>query len=192
MSLLVEPLSGAALDAALPDLARLRITVFRAFPYLYDGNEDYEQRYMRSYRDNPSAILVAARDGNRVVGAATGMPLADHHDAAQIKDATDVSDVFYCAESVLLPNYRGRGIGHAFFDQREAHGRALGLSKSAFCSVERPEDHPLRPTDYQPLDPFWRKRGYAPIPGLTAEFSWKDVDRPAETVKSLQFWMRAL
>ena len=29
---------------------------------------------------------------------------------------------------------------------------------------------------YRPLDSFWRARGYAPLPGVIAEFSWKDVD----------------
>ena len=40
----VERLTGAALAAALPDVARLRIAVFRAYPYLYDGDAAYEER----------------------------------------------------------------------------------------------------------------------------------------------------
>mgnify|MGYP000408638396 CR=1 FL=1 len=31
-----------------------------------------------------------------------------------------VSDIFYCAESVLLPEYRGQGIGHRFFEILES------------------------------------------------------------------------
>ena len=38
MSLELKPLTGEALSAALPGLAKLRITVFRAWPYLYDGD----------------------------------------------------------------------------------------------------------------------------------------------------------
>jgi hypothetical protein len=100
--------------------------------------------------------------------------------------------IFYCAESVLLPEYRGRGVGHRFFDLREAHARALGRSHVAFCGVMRPAEHPLRPADAAPLDPFWRKRGYAPLPGAVALFRWKDIDQPDETEKPLQFWMREL
>ena len=37
----IERLSGDALLQYLPELARLRITVFRAFPYLYDGDMAY-------------------------------------------------------------------------------------------------------------------------------------------------------
>jgi len=103
-----------------------------------------------------------------------------------------LDDIFYCAESVLLPEYRGQGIGHRFFDEREAHARRLGRTHSAFCGVIRPDDHPLRPSDYRPLDPFWRKRGYAPLGGVIAKFSWLDVDQASATEKPLQFWLRQL
>jgi GNAT superfamily N-acetyltransferase len=195
MALRIEPLTGAALEAALDDVAALRIEVFRAWPYLYDGDLGYERDYLQSYRDSARAVVVGAFDGDRLVGAATGTPLADHADdfaAAFAGTGIDLSTVFYCAESVLLPEYRGQGAGHGFFDAREAHARTHGFTKSTFCGVVRPEDHPLRPDDYAPLDPFWRKRGYAPLPGVVAEFSWKDVDQQGESRKPLQFWIRDL
>ncbi len=195
MSLRIEALTGAALDAALEDVARLRITVFRDWPYLYDGNLEYERSYLQSYRDSDKAVIVGAFDGNTLVGVATGTPLSDHADdfaAAFSGSGIELATVFYCAESVLLPDYRGRGVGHAFFDLRETHARKLGYLKSAFCAVQRPADHPLRPADYRPLDAFWRKRGYAPLENVAARFSWKDVDQPTESSKSLQFWIRDL
>lgn len=194
MTVTTRVLTGEALGAALEDVARLRIRVFHDFPYLYDGDQDYEQDYLRAYQ-SPGAVVVAAMDGARVVGAATGAPMVDHAAdfAAAFADRPEPLDqIFYCAESVLLREYRGQGIGHAFFDAREAHARALGLTFSAFCSVIRPADHPARPADYRPLDDFWHKRGYAPLPGVIARFSWRDLGEAAETEKPLQFWMRPL
>ena len=191
----VTPLTGAALEAALDDVARLRIAVFRDWPYLYDGDLDYEREYLAVYRANPRAVVVGAFDGARLVGVATGMPMQDHADdfaAAFAGTGEDLSRIFYCAESVLLPGWRGHGIGHRFFDLREDHARALGLTKVAFCSVVRPADHPLRPKGYAALDPFWRKRGYRPLAGVVARFGWKDLDQSAETEKPLQFWIRTL
>ena len=125
MTVEVLTLRGEALGAALDDLARLRIEVFRAFPYLYDGDVDYERRYLAPYRDSHDAIIIGAFDGARLVGASTGTPMEDHAEefgAAFANAGVPMDQVFYCAESVLLPDYRGRGIGHAFFDQREGRG----------------------------------------------------------------------
>jgi GNAT superfamily N-acetyltransferase len=191
----VVALTGDALVAALDDVARLRIAVFAEWPYLYDGDLDYEAQYLQTYRDAPRSILVGAFDGDTLIGASTGTPLADHDDDfATALEGTDLdpADVFYCAESVLLPQYRGQGIGHRFFDLREDHARTAGFSRSCFCAVVRPMDHPARPTDYRPLDGFWRSRGYAPLPGAVAHFSWRDLGQGAQTPKSLQFWITDL
>jgi GNAT superfamily N-acetyltransferase len=191
----VARLTGADLDAALPDVARLRIEVFRAFPYLYDGDLAYEEEYLQVYRDSDAAIVVGAFDGDRLIGAATGTPMEDHageFGTALAGTGLALDRIFYCAESVLLPGYRGQGIGHRFFDLREDHARSLGRTHCAFCGVVRPADHPLRPEDYRPLDAFWRKRGYAPVEGAVAQFRWKDIDQRDETDHPLQFWMRAL
>jgi len=191
----VARLTGADLAAALPDVARLRIEVFRDFPYLYDGDPAYEESYLQVYRDSDAAIVVGAFDGPRLIGAATGTPMEDHagaFGAALAGTGLALERIFYCAESVLLPAYRGQGMGHRFFDLREDHARGLGRTHCAFCGVLRPDDHPLRPDGYLPLDGFWRKRGYAPVDGAVAHFRWKDIDRTEETDHALQFWMRAL
>ncbi|HHX88852.1 MAG TPA: GNAT family N-acetyltransferase [Paracoccus sp.] len=195
MTLRIEALTGAALEAALDDVARLRIAVFRDWPYLYDGDEAYERRYLQSYRDSPGAILAGAFDGGRLVGAATGAPMEEHAGDFAVPFAAtgiELSDIFYCAESVLLPDWRGQGAGHRFFDIREAHARQLGRKYVAFCSVIRPADHPARPPHYRPLDAFWRARGYAPLQDVVAQFRWKDIGDTSESAKPLQFWIREL
>jgi len=196
MTIEVVRLTGTDLSAALDDLARLRIAVFRAWPYLYDGSFDYERAYFASFVASRGAIAVVARDGDRIVGAATAAPMGEHADGLAEPLAAsgyDISRLFYLGESVLLPDYRGRGLGHAFFEHREAHGRSLGgFTRAVFCSVIRPADHPMRPADYRPLDPFWRKRGYVPVPGLTGSLSWLDLGERAETAKPMQFWMTSL
>jgi len=195
MAIALDVLTGAAVEPMLPDIARLRIKLFRDFPYLYDGSLGYEREYLSALATAPGAVIVAVRDAGRIVGASTGLPLAAEHAAFRdpvARAGTDVGSVFYCAESVLEPDYRGRGFGHAFFDAREAHARALAFRCSTFCAVVRPADHPARPPDYRQLDSFWLKRGYAPVPGLVASYSWRDLGAEEETTKELQFWMKAL
>jgi GNAT superfamily N-acetyltransferase len=194
VNLHVEPLTGDALQRALPELARLRISVFRDWPYLYDGTFGYEQGYLAKFAASDGAVIVAAFDAGEIVGAATGSPMMDHADefAKPFKaSGYDIERVFYFGESVLLKGYRGKGIGHAFFDHRESHARRLGYRQTAFCGVVRPADHPLKPKDYVPLDDFWTKRGYKPIDGLVGFFEWKDLDQAEPTKKPMQFWMKA-
>ncbi len=196
MSLRIERLTGSALASTVPELARLRMTVFRDWPYLYDGTLDYEQDYLATFSAAAGAVVVAAYASDAMIGAATAAPLLDSaaEFAAPFRArGDDPANIFYFGESVLLSAYRGKGLGHAFFDHREAHARSFGaFTLAAFCAVQRPAEHPLRPQDYVPLDAFWRKRGFEKAYGLTTSFSWKDVDQPDETAKPMQFWIKAL
>ncbi len=191
----VRAFRGPDLEAALDQVAQLRITVFRDWPYLYDGTLDYERQYLATYRDNPGALLVGAFHDGTLVGASTSTPMEDHAPefAAPFRAlGIPLEKILYGAESVLLRSYRGIGLGHRFIDLREAHARGLGRSHVAFCSVIRPEDHPARPAAFRGNDAFWRGRGYEPLPGVVARFSWKDLGDWEETEKPLQFWMRGL
>ena len=192
----LKRLSGEALNQYIPELSRLRIQVFRDFPYLYDGDPEYEARYLQTYIQSPDSVIVLAFDGDKVVGASTGIPLkyeTDEVKAPFIKAGIDVDSVFYCGESVLLSQYRGQGAGVAFFDHREEHARELGGYKySCFCGVQRPEDHPRRPAGFRPLDNFWRKRGYEKHPELQTTFSWKELDEDEESPKPMTFWIKKL
>lgn len=195
MSISVAPVTGAGLADVIPALAALRIAVFRAFPYLYDGDEVYEAGYLADFAAAEGAVIVVARDGVAIVGAATAAPLRTQDEAWQAPLAAagfDVARTFYFGESVLLAGYRGQGIGHAFFDHREAQARTHGATHAAFCSVIRAADHPARPAEHRPLDAFWRGRGYAPLPGVTAHFGWKTVGGDGEEPHELQYWTRAL
>lgn len=188
--------SDPELRRQLGDLARLRIEVFRDFPYLYDGTADYEEKYLKTYTDCAESVVVIVRDGDKAIGATTGLPLDAETEEFQqpfVENGLDPKSVFYCGESVLLRNYRGRGIYAKFFAEREGHARSLGrFSWASFCCVQRPADHPLRPTDYQPLDPIWAKFGYVRHPELATEYAWKDVDQAEETLKPMIFWLKPL
>lgn len=188
--------NGRNIESFFPQLAQLRITVFREYPYLYEGTVEYEMEYLKTYSGAPRAALFAVFDGDQLVGASTCIPLADETEEVQkpfIEADYDLNSVFYFGESILLPQYRGLGLGHRFFDAREAHARSFGeYSLTCFCAVVRPDDHPLRPAGYQPHDVFWTKRGYQKEPKLQSLFDWPDVGATASTVKPMVYWIRAL
>ena len=134
MALRIVSLTASEIEGVLPALAKLRVGVFQDWPYLYQGSLDYEKDYLARYARSRGAVVVAAFSGTDLVGAATGQPLAGEVDdfrAPFAEAGLDPADYFYFAESVLDPAYRGQGVGHAFFDQREAHARRLGFDRAA-------------------------------------------------------------
>ena len=192
----VERKSGVALTPYIPELARLRIEVFRDFPYLYDGTLEYEQKYLQTYIDHPDSVIVLAFDDDEgsIVGASTALPMRDETAELQrpfLDNGYNIEQVFYCSESVLNKAYRGLGLGVRFFEEREAHAQTLGgFRHLTFCCVERPVDHPRRPAGYVPLDKFWNKRGYFKHPELRTTYLWKDLDDDIETEKPMTFWLK--
>jgi GNAT superfamily N-acetyltransferase len=186
-------LSGNKIIPYIGNLADLRIRVFREFPYLYVGSTDYEEKYIQRYTTSDESVIVIAKVGDNVIGASTGMPLKDEDKMVYgpfKKNGMDWQSYFYFGESVLRSEFRGQGIGVRFFEEREKHAISHGYKCTTFCAVDRPENHPRRPANYKPLDPFWEKRGYKKKSELKTTFKWKDLDDSEESPKSLTFWIK--
>lgn len=193
-ALTLTAISGAAIAPWLPRMAELRITVFREYPYLYDGSLAYEERYLGTYVRAPRSIAVLALDGEKLVGVSTGLPMEDETPEFQepfVRLGYDPAQLFYGAESVLLKAYRGRGVYKEFFKQREAHAAALsGMQWSCFCAVERAPSQ--QPEGYRPLDEVWTTFGYAKQPHITTHYKWKDIDEDEESDHLMVYWMKRL
>lgn len=188
--------TGADIAEVFDDLAKLRIAVFRDYPYLYEGSVAYEWGYLQTYLQSERSFLFAVYDGDKMVGATTCIPLQD--ETAEVRkpfeDAGfDIGTICYFGESILLSAYRGHGLGHRFFDEREAHARNLGAFETCcFCSVDRGDNHPLKPSDYRPNDAFWLKRGYHKEPALQSTMEWPDLGETISTPKTMIFWTKPL
>ena len=191
-----EELSGEAVRPYLRELGELRIAVFREFPYLYDGDLDYEEHYLETYVHSTRSLVVLLRHEGRLVGATTCLPMEDESPEFQapfLASGFDLNEVFYFGESIILPECRGQRAGHEFFRRREEHARRTGPFRyTAFCAVERPADHPLRPAGHRDLYDYWNRRGYVKRPEFTTTFRWRDIDGPDETAKTMTFWVKTL
>lgn len=194
MNLIV--LTGNAVIPHLDDLAQLRMTVFREYPYLYEGDLAYEHKYLKTYAESDESLFVLALDGEKVVGASTGIPMANETIEFRrpfINAGFNPDSIFYFGESVLLPGYRGKGIGVKFFEEREHYAQQLGrITHCCFCAIDRPENHPMKPENYQPLHQFWKNRGYQHHPELATTYRWKELGEVEESPKPMSFWIKNL
>lgn len=191
----IELATGAAIERHLDALAALRMSVFREYPYLYEGSLAYEREYLASYAQSPASLVVLALDGDRAIGASTALPLAQHSDDVGPPLAAagyPVERVYYFGESVLEPAYRGHGLGARFFEERERRARELGFAVATFCAVDRDPTHPQRPANYQPPGALWRRHGFVRRPDITCTFRWRDLGDAEETAKPMVFWLKEL
>ncbi len=193
--MILRTCTGAEIASVIPDLARLRVEIFKEFPYLYAGTDDYEREYLKVYAERDGAVVVVVVDGEEVVGASTGVPL--RHEPASMRapfqDAgLTVEEIFYGGESILRASHRGRGLYARLLAAREAHARRNGSTWLTFCAVERPSDHPARPDGWSPLDPVWGHFGYVPRPDLRTTMRWRDLGDAEETDHPMSFWLKAL
>lgn len=188
-------LTGAAIADVLDDLATLRLDIFPEYPYLYQGRREDELTYLATYAEAPDACVILAYDGNCVVGAATGMPLI--HEDARMLDAFagaafPLNEVYYVGELLFRPAYRNCGLGRKLLGRFESHIRSLGRCRTLTCAtVERPDDHPLRPREYIPITRFLARTGFTRLPGVTTHFMWRETDGIVRD-HPMQFWSKEL
>lgn len=183
------------LDWIIP-LAELRINVFKDWPYLYVGSVENEKRYLSRYVNAQKSFVIMALNGHKVIGASTCIWLPEESDAEIQKAFTDhnfkLEEVVYFGESVLLSEYRGFGIGSEFMKAREEFAVSCSAKYAAFCSVIRPDDHPLKPSSSRSLEDFWKRRNFVKQEHMFCEMSWNDIDQNSESTKRLQFWVKKI
>ena len=192
----IRLLHGAAIAPFITELGHLRLQVLGEYPFLYDGTALGEADFLAGYPLSERSLLVLAQEQGQVVGASLGLPLSDMADALQepfVARGQDPARVFYFAQSLVLPAYRGQGLGVRFFIERESYAHKLAdFDFCAFCSVERPGAHPLRPADFKPLDGFWRNRGFLRDSSLRSSWTWCDRGEQQVSEKIMSFWLKAL
>lgn len=195
MSLKTLTLMGKEIIPYLNDLAYLRIKVFQDFPYLYEGDMEYESEYLSTYIKCNDALMVLIVDNKKVVGASTAIPLQfESIEVKQpfIENGMKLENILYLGESVLLHQYRGKGIYSIFFNLRESLARKLDCSITTFCAVDRRSEDQRKPSSYMPLDGYWQQRGYKKDPQIHTYFTWKEVGEVKPTPKKLNFWLKTL
>lgn len=188
---------GAEVAAVLPQLARLRIEVFREYPYLYDGDLDYERRYLAVYARSSDAFVAGYFSAlGELVAAVTGVSMQEEDAALQAPlraRGFDPRRVYYLGELVMHRELHGQGLGSRLAAACIDHAHALKRFDWIACAtVIRPSDDPLRPADFRPADAFIARMGFEKVQNLIAQLSWKEIGETDESSKPMQLWLSNL
>lgn len=184
---------GKEIAAIIQDLADLRIQVFQDYPYLYEGSLEFE--YLNKYVESDFSFLFTIWENEKLIGATSCIALKD--EAAEVKEPfektnSDVNSIIYFGESILLKDFRNQGFGKLFMQKRIEFAQSFSWCKEVyFCSVERPENHPLKPIGYKDLHEFWLSQGFSPT-DLSSVFVWKDINESQESEKKMNYWKKGI
>jgi len=193
MALKILRLKGVEINPYIIELARLRIEVFKEYPYLYEGNLDYEMNYLKTYTNSSDSVMILVVDGDKIVGASTAIPLKYEMQEVQtpfLEVGMKIEDIFYFGESILNKHYRGQGVYRHFFNEREAAAKDYGCRLFTFCAVDRPPDHPKKPPHYKPLDEIWEHFGYKKHPEIYTYFKWPEIGETYQFTNRMVFWLK--
>lgn len=189
----IKALKGAEARKYVDDIADMRISMFKEYPYLYDGSIEYEREYLETYFKSENSIILLVFDKDKVVGFSNVIPFVE--ETAELKkpfegNKLDVKDYLYIGEVMLKDRYRGKGLLRKFFEHHENYAKEHGYPYLTFITSKRPDNHPMKPSDYRELGPIWEHFGYSLDDRLVAEFKWKQIDTGKEEENSLSFWVK--
>ena len=193
----IKTFTGPEAREHFRDLAHFRISLFKEFPYLYQGTEDYEKEYLETYFRSPNSHIILVYDRNKLIACSTGIPLTEEMKEIQepfLKNNISPSAYFYIGEVLILPEYRGKGILRKFFEAHESYAHKKGLSRMVFMTVDRPNDHPHKPQNYRELKPIWNHFSYEKMQdGMKVNLSWNQIDsNDREVHNTLSLWEKIL
>lgn len=179
-NLCIKSFSGTEAKPYLSEIAQLRITMFREFPYLYEGDIEYEKMYLETYFKSPNSniLLLFDREG-AVVGFSNSIPLNEEMLEIQqpfLDQGIDPSTYLYIGEAMVKKEYQGMLIFHQMALHHKEVALKNGYEHVTFMTVFREDNHPEKPHDYKSLEPIWRHYGFEIMKNLTITMNWMRID----------------
>lgn len=186
-------------EQEIDQMADMRITYFREFPYLYEGSKEYELHYLNQYKQKAvDAYLVQAFDQDKLVGILTGCAFKSDieviRDGAQLFAQKElwVDNYYYIGEAIIIPEYQGRKILPQLIFKLGKTIRKLNKYQSlCFLTVIRKDDDSRKPVDYHSSDQLWLKLGCQKT-DITCSFEWPTImsDNSVQNIlNEVQFWI---
>src|ERR1700722_3489588 len=147
---------GQEITPYVQEITDLALTVYRDYPYLYEGTVDEYYPAIEHYTHSSDGIACLFFNNNQLVGAAIGMPMNEMRDKYKLplvnaRPEENFDQLFYLGELLLLKEYRGQGLGKQMYLEFENTVRELAFTKICFCKIDESEQNPLAPENYKSL-----------------------------------------
>ena len=191
-------LKGLEIEKYLDDVIKLRIAVFREYPYLYDGNIEYEKEYFKDFIKDQTARVILVKDSGKVVAVATSIALSNAHlcdDTHKpfVGKGYDVDRFYYYGEIMIDKAYRNKGISKQIYRLRQKEAVSLGFDMLCFATIIKDTDNV--PVDYFDPSQMWRSMGFVEHLDMQVECEWPKIQNDGSTkdqTSKLNFWIKKI
>lgn len=174
----------------------MRMSIFREYPYFYAGDLKTEAEYVEIYTKSPRSIFVLAKEGKKVIGLVTGIPLQDMDEdlTAPIKKAVlDLQPIYYLGEILLLKEFRGKGIGYQMYKAFEKTVRGQHCyTMIAIIRIDEKQNHAKKPKDYKSLQEFWTRLGFVEDLNLSLKVPYQEIDHADKTSHTFYYSLKKI
>jgi hypothetical protein len=187
-------LTGKEAKEYLPQIANIRINMFKEFPYLYKGSLEDEKIYLDTYFNSKDTIILLAFDKQRLIAFSNSIPLEQEMDEIKqpfIKNNIDIKKYLYIGEMMIYPEHRNKNLFNIMYKFHEDNAKSI-YSNIVFMSVTRSRNHPSKPRNYRPLDILWKHNGYQELNKIKINLSWKQIDTNKLEENKLSVWSKKL
>jgi ribosomal protein S18 acetylase RimI-like enzyme len=193
----IKLLTGSELKAIESFFVDQRIALFRAYPYLYDGNRNEEESYFGWFSKLTHTAIAVAYQRDVPIGFVSGTSFVQFGE--HFEGSVDLFErfglkphsYFYISEVLILPEHRGNNLTKRLFDVLEEHAQKRGF-RSGCLVTESHDSHPLMPIGYKQLDYLWMRLGFAKS-SLNTKHDWLTLQVDGTTLRQdhvLDYWLK--
>lgn len=189
-------------EQEITQLAHMRATYFKEYPYLYDGSLDYEENYLGEYKEKAiDGYLVQAfhekNSEKKLVGILTGCGFCSDieivRDGAKLFEEKNIStqDRYYLGEAIIIPEYQHKKIlPRMLYKLGQKVIQLQKYTSLCFLTVIREENDARKPEGYKSTDQLWGKLGCYKA-DVTCSFEWPTImpDKSVQNIfNDVEFW----
>lgn len=145
----VELLAGADIEPYVEQIVDFRLKYFRVFPYLCEGTREEEMASVRRYIDSSTGHALVLKDEHENFGGfLTGISINESIYADEFKAVLPYPEkTFYIGEMIFAESFRGKDGIQKCLEYFYLISK-MGYEHVCCISVQRADDHPLKPAKY--------------------------------------------
>jgi len=189
----IEALNSNDVQEFRNRIATIQTPFFSKYPYFYKSTKADWCQSIEESSGKKKTIYLILFDKKKVVGYSNAFPInrIEIFNTNLKNKGIKTQKLFYIANIIILPEYRGLGLSKHFFACLEKKALEWGFDYTTLISIQRPNNYPGKPENYKSVKDIWKHFGYMKLP-FTLHETYIQSDTHKETDNTHDFWIKQL